>query len=392
VAQQHRDYAYQRKIENVEEQWHRLDIPTDVYAKVNRDFSDLRLMGIKTGGDTIEAPYIFKILTDEISSKAVEFELMNQVKNKAGYYYTFKILTPSEINHIDLKFNKSNFDWHVKLEASQDQKEWFTVVEDGRILSIENEFTFYYFLALDFKKVDYTYFRLFIPTQVDPKLTNASIKKIVVEEGKYVAPVVLSHTIEENDQLNQTEVFIELERALPISYLKFNVSDQFDYYRPITLQFATDSIKNNSEWKYVYTTFSSSTLSSLDRGVFTFPNKVMKRLKLIIKNGDNESLNYNQTSLKGNAHQLNARFNQAATYYLVYGNKNANVPNYDINRFETNIPHNLSPVLLAEEMQINQTMVEEVEAFFKDSIWLWGIMIFVILILGWFSLKMLKNN
>ena len=42
---------------------------------------------------------------------------------------------------IKLSFKQENFDWKVKLEGSNDNKVWFTVVTDYRILAIKNSNT-----------------------------------------------------------------------------------------------------------------------------------------------------------------------------------------------------------------------------------------------------------
>ena len=68
------------------------------------------------------------------------------------------------------------------------------------------------------------------------------------------------------------------------------------------------------------------------------------------------------------------------------------MPNYDINRFKTNIPTNLSQVNTGNEIEISSNEDVKDVALIKDDIWLWAIMFIAIFILGWFSIKMIKNK
>ena len=58
---------------------------------------------------------------------------------------------------MNLKFSEKNYDWMLRLEGSHDQKEWFNIVEDYRILSIKNEQTNYSFGDVTFPNSNVTY-------------------------------------------------------------------------------------------------------------------------------------------------------------------------------------------------------------------------------------------
>lgn len=87
-----------------------------------------------------------------------------------------------------------------------------------------------------------------------------------------------------------------------------------------------------------------------------------------------------------------ARFTEPATYYLVYGNSKANKPNYDIAKFPENIPTNTSPVKLSEEKIIDKTEVSKQSPLFENKLWLWLIMAVIIVLLGWFTIKMINKK
>ena len=92
--------------------------------------------------------------------KEVSSEILNASSNAEGYYFTFENLDAKSINEILLDFNEQNFNWNISLEGSQEQSEWFTILDTYRILSISNEQTTYSFTKLVFPLSKYRYYRL----------------------------------------------------------------------------------------------------------------------------------------------------------------------------------------------------------------------------------------
>jgi len=143
-------YDYKKEIKGIANQWHSLVIPQDVYEKTNSNLSDIRIYGVLQQ-DTIEAPYILKSEPKKTINNNIDFKLLNTSSQQNNYFFTLEITNTESISEILLEFENKNFDWHIKLEASQNQNEWFTILEDYRILSIKN------------KKTDFTFFPIAFP-------------------------------------------------------------------------------------------------------------------------------------------------------------------------------------------------------------------------------------
>ena len=94
---------------------------------------------------------------------------------------------------------------------------------------------------------------------------------------------------------------------------------------------------------------------------------------------------------RGNIFELTARFDKEAEYYLVYGNRNATFPRYDIENFIDKIPTTLSYLSLGNEESISQNQNEN-SPLFDNKLWLWLIMIVMIMLIGWFSLSMIRKK
>ncbi len=385
-------YNYKRELLGVSDQWHKIILPNELFEKTSQDLSDIRIYGITEDHDTIEAPYLLRLVSPSISSKEVAFKTLNASHNDKGYYFTFENPTKEPINQIDLDFSQENFDWRITLEGSQNQREWFTIVEDYRVLSIKNNQTDFQFTKLTFSNSKFLFFRVGIESKDKPELNMVSIRQNEITEGsfrKYSANKII---VREHKQTKQTEIDFELPLAVRASSINIDISDTFDYYRPVTVKYLADSFNTEQGWKYKYNTLASGILNSLGKNELQFRSTTVQNLKIFINNQDNHPLTIDTIQAKGYLHELVARFNAQATYYLTYGNKKARRPNFDIERFTNNIPETLTALDLGEDLIIAKEDIPVADPLFKNEKWLWAIMIVIILLLGWFSIKMIKKT
>jgi hypothetical protein len=385
-------YGYRRELTGIEDQWHKVILPDEIFEKVMPGLSDIRIFGITEKKDTIEAAYILQPATEKIVLKDVPFKLINQSKNARGYYYTFAIRANNSINQIRVDFDQQNFDWRLTLEGSQDQQEWFSIVEDYRILSIKNELTDFKFTDVVFQDSKYTYFRMNINSAGKPGLIAAKLSLIDSIDGSYRKYKLKLAEVSESKQNKQTIIAVDLKSVVPVCWLKIYVKGAFDYYRPITIEYITDSIKAQKGWVYNYNTLSSGMLSSFGNNVFAFNSTMLKKLKIIIENRDNKPLQIDSIAAKGNVYSLICRFTEPATYYLTYGNVLASRPDYDIDHFTDMIPKQLKTLQLGNEQLTGEKITSKTGPLFQNKMWLWAIMTLIIVLLGWFSLSLMKKK
>ncbi|AGC78591.1 uncharacterized protein DUF3999 [Nonlabens dokdonensis] len=385
------DYDYERSIENVSEPWHSITIPNDVFGKLNPSLSDIRIYGVNQTNDTIEVPYLLKIQKAEYEKQQHSFEIINSSKNNQGYFYTIKLNKDSVLENILLNFDNSNFDWKVNLEGSNDQTEWFTLLEDYRILDIKNDATDYRFTQLAFSPSNFTYYRVLIKSKSQPYLKGVEVSNQKRVEAKYNRYKIKSKTVTDDKNSKSTIIDVELNQTVPVNYLKIDVAANYDYYRRYRIEYLSDSIKTEKGWSYNYRTLATGYLSSLEKSALEF-DAIAQKFKVSIYNADNQPLDMNSLVIKGYQHELIARFTEEADYKLVYGNQSAYRPNYDITNFKNNIPQDLEYLKLGKEEKIEKNEEKGIAALFENEIWLWAIMAIIILLLGGFTYKMLQNS
>jgi len=382
-------YNYSHELSGVQEQWHSISIPVEAYGVLNKNFSDLRIYGLTTGSDTLEIPYLIRTGSAKLINKELKGTLINKSHKQEGYYYTYKLPELTPINHLSLNLATDNFDWTLKLEGSNDQREWFTIKESSRIVAIKNELTDYSFTKLPFDPCEYLYYRILIPSSEDPQLVavvsslidRTEARQITFKTGSTEQKIVRSNV----DQLD-----ITLELASPVSAIDLEVRDTVDYYRPIEIQYLIDSVMVGSKYRYNYRMLYRGTLSSVERPSFDFDEVITSRLRVLISNYDNNPLSTGDIPVKGYAHELIARFSEEATHYLCYGREKVYPPRYDLTAFKNKIPS--SPISLqVGAQQQSQHLNSKKMPLITNSLWLWLVMFLIIILIGYFSLTMMKK-
>ncbi|WP_090773117.1 DUF3999 family protein [Pedobacter soli] len=384
-------YSLKREITGIQTNWHSLVLPNPMYQKLKPGFEDLRIFGVN-GKDTVEVPYLLKQRSDQVSTQEIAFKQLNQSNANQVYYYTFQPSAATVINQINLNFKQENFDWKVNLEGSNDNQSWFTIAKDYRILSIKNQYTDYHFTRLNFPDAKYSYFRLAVKSNTQPELLATKILKADTVKGVFQNIKYQSYNIKNDAEHKETVIDVNLTDPVPVSQLSLNAQSDFDFYRPFKIEYVTDSFKTDQGMQHNYMELYSGTISSLEKPVFSFPNTITSKLKITIQNNDNKPLRLSGLALKGNVYELIARFDDPKLpYALYYGNEKATAPSYEIDKFENKIPAGLSSLTIAEEQPNPTYAIKVTKPLFENKAWLWVLMAVIIVLLGWFSFKMLRN-
>lgn len=393
---QFKQYDFKRELSGLkfsnEINLYKIILPDEIFGKVTDNLADIRVYGVNASKDTTEVPYILRLDSDKISKKDVAFDLINQSKNDKGYYFTFEVPTDKPVNQIELEFAQQNFDWKLALEGSQNLLEWFSIIDDYRILSIKNNLTDFKFTKITFTSSQYHFFRLLVKSELKPELITAKLALDEVSNGNFRKYIINSIKTEEEKKNRQTIINVDLQQSVPVSILNIYVNNKFAFYRPATIQFLADSFKTEQGWIYNYNTLASGTLNSIEQNEFQFRTTILRRLRIIIDNHDNEPLKIDSLNVIGYEHELIARFTEPGNYFLAYGNKQALKPDYDLERFSDEIPITLKRLELGNEQLIDKEKLKEGKPLFQNKAWLWSIMAIIIIILGWFSFSMVRKK
>ncbi len=384
-------YHYRRDLGSLSSGWYKIGLPDSLFGKTNTDLSDIRIYGVTEHGDTSPVPYIIDVATGSENEVNAPFKIINPTHNATGYNYTFAVATQQTINRIELHFEEQNFDWKVNLSGSQDLQHWQPVVENYRIVAIKNQLTDYGFTTLLFPDAKYRYYRVQIPAATQPNLLNAKVFLKILKPGFYNDYWCSATNMQVLNKGKTMVVDLTLHQPEPVSYLKIQVGDSIDYERPFVLEYLTDSLKTEKGWVYNYSNLTEGVLSSVEPNEFKFGKRLCQRLRLTVQNGDNPGLTIKSFVVKGYVYSLYARVAQPANCYMLYGNKIASTPDYDLSKFQNKIPDSTRQITPGGEEVLASVPAKQIHPLLENKAWLWGIMACIILLLGLFTFKMMAG-
>ncbi|HUH26548.1 MAG TPA: DUF3999 family protein [Flavobacterium sp.] len=394
-------YTYQRKIAVKQDvsKWQSLTIPDELYDKTKSDLSDIRIYNF-VGKDTVEVPFLLSINNYNPDLEETKPKIINQTKTDSGFYFTLENLNlVTAISEIKLQFKNENFDWKIDLQGSNNQNEWFTILEDYRILAIKNPQTTYRFENLSFENTTYKYYRIFIKTQDKPVLTNVFLNASIKGVPDFKTHKITNFTVENNKKNKTTVIEFSTKTKLPVYGIDVKVNDKSTFYRNFEVEYLIDSVKIEKGWKKHYQHLFSGRLSSSETALIkegfppiTLNNQlVAQSYRITIENQDNAPLNIQYIELQSLIHSIYFEAKDTTNYVLFYGNKEAKTPQYDLEKFYNKIINEpKSEARLLDEILISKETVQQ-NPLFESKLWLWGIMLLIIVILGYFSFKMVAK-
>ncbi len=388
---QTKGYQYKRALSQNTESWNKIELPVVIYGQITPDLRDLRIIGTTADDKTVEAPYILSGNAGKSAASLLQFEIINKSSTDRGYYYSFRAKKQSTINTIKLTFLEQNFDWKIKLEGSTDLQNWFTVIEDYRIVSLDNEKVDFTFTNIIFPESEYKYYRIFIPASKQPSLITAGFQYSNQMKKKLTEYPAFSLTKEVDEKAKLSVYFVTLPHTIPLAAVKIEAANKIDYYRIVNIEYLVDSINSEKGWIYNYRTITSSMLTSVDSSAIKVPETFTRNLKITIEENDNVPLDILNVKAYSYRHELFTRITTPARYSLYYGNENATKPIYDLENFENKIPENMPFLTLGNEQKLitdkNDNSISIINKW-----WLWTVLGVVMLLLLVFSLKMLREG
>lgn len=386
------NYDYRIPIHDASEGWNAINLPLDIYDKIKPDLSDLRIYSITSTNDKpLEQPYLLDVQTSKTEVIKADFKIINTTRTGNQNAYTFELSNKVDVNKIHLDFSNQNFDWNLKIEGSMDQNTWSTITSNKRIISLKNGEVDFKYTDIPLPDSKFNFYRVSFPSAIKPDLIKATLSKEVYSESNYNSYPVLWSKTEENGKIKSTIIELDLGIKLPIGQLEVLLGNTNDFYRPIKIEGVIDSFETEKGWRYRYKVLYKGTVNSFSPNKFKFKESLVQRLRISIRNYDNRPLIFMDYKVKGPNYRLISRFDQSENLYLVYGNDDAKRPIYDITFFKDKIPEDLNITSLGKSEYLPKG-TDPVIPLFKNKWWLWAIMIIIILLLGTFTLRMLKEE
>lgn len=387
-------YSFKRQLKKVEkENYYAIPLLPEIVARCKSDLADIRLYNIKES-DTTEVPYLMESMGTSIKEVAIPFELINDTYNqKCCSYVTLKFPKKQTINQIKLNVSDSNFDKLLKIEGSNDNKQWFTIKEHLRIVRFRNASEEYSFTTLNFQNTEYSYFRIKFDDDGSSRInvTEAYAYENLLIPGNYNELKITKKNQTENRKEKTSEIIVDFPFSYVINYITIKSNSKTDFYRNVNVYGSSGTFKTEKGEFENWFMINTSVFSSLEDNVINCNNSKTKKLKIEIINYDNEAIELTEIKAYSEQCRLIANIPISDNVYLAYGKENDNSPNYDLVHFKDKIPHILTNVDYGAE-QVKLISINKKVQLIENKMWLWIVMGAVLLIIGYFAVSMIKKE
>ena len=392
-------YSYKRKLDKTEkENFCSISLLPEIIANCKSELNDIRIYNFAEK-DTAEIPYVLEWLGNKSEEKALPFELINDTHNeKCCSYLTFKFDKKQIINRIKLDVLEPNFDKWVKIEGSIDNKNWFTINEHLRIVRFQNSEEHFEYTALDFPNTEYSYYRLVIDDDGGHriKVLNAYAFENKETLGSYSELKINSRKQTENKKEKKSELIVEFPAAYRLNHITLNSYSKKDYYRNINLYRSGGIFHTPKGDKENWYLINTSIFSSIGNNVINCFNEKINKLKIEILNYDDEPIEIAEIKAFAEQCRLTADLPASDNNYLTYGKANDNAPIYDLVHFKEKIPNSVNEIKYGNEIYGGEQIAAPADTakntLIKNKNWLWAAMGSIIILIGFFSFKMIKKE
>ncbi len=375
------EFNYKVKFRSYGESWNKLYLNDIIIDELNQDFSNIRIVGIKNL-DTLEQPFCFLQSTREektyISHKPYNFS-----HNDSAWYYYFQIDQQEYLNSIILNLDDNNYDYYVRIEGSFNGKDWYILRDKARILAMIDESHALSSTKVDFLNSNYSFYKVVIPVEFDPKLLNVTFNK----EGKYVigkreiTPISRSVIINKKQKNTQHDFYFKY--SVPVDEFIISTTTS-EYNRFVDVYCKIDSVLIKKNWHPLFRLVSKVKITSNKQNKIVLPKFKTNHVRLIVYDEDNLPLNNASFNFFGDSIALITRLEKCDSYYLIYGGPTTVKPYYDIIHFADKHFFTTNVIQLEFIQKIKPLISDK-----KEHVWhLWLIMLIIILILLYFTVKM----
>jgi len=385
------NFSYKADVEKVEKNgFNKILLSPEITSKLNSNFYDIRIYDTSK----VEIPYLlYKEDIIKEQNLFVEYKIIEKKHNRRYGYTRIVIHNPKKnnINNIVLRIKNADVRKRLKLNASNDNRNWYVLKDNYYYNSINSYENTSEIRVLNFPLSDYEYYELLIGDYYDKPINvlQAGFYNLIEENGKYSQLNNISYNVV--DTLKETIIAIPINGNY-IDKITFDIDTPKYYHRSAQLYIYNSKIYKKKK-KAVKENIAHFNLVSNSGNVINLDNLQADTIYIKIKNNDDVPLKIKNIELHQLSKFLTAELSSENSYVIKFSDKKAKIANYDLKYFTNIIPKNLDVIKTNNIEKCVKAKKESKEDNLNvNNYWLWIIIIFVALLLGYMSYSMIKDK
>lgn len=374
----HAQFLYKASLHEIKETgFYRILVTPEIAAKSNPGLSDFRIFS----EDGKPVPYILQKEQAFINQQALQvFPIISYNKTDSLSELIAENSTPANQTaeySLVLEIVKANARRTARISGSNNQTEWFAIVDNVVIGKNDNSGSSENLEFISIPSGNYRYLKISILDKGLPPLNITRVGTLETRfiQGNYTAlpAPVLSQT----DSSKKSYISLQFNDSYPLAKLNLTIAGTELYKRSV----------------YIYDTaghlLAEATLTPTIDSVL-LPGRKEKKIFLVIDNRDNEPLRV--TTIR--AWQLQqvaiASFAAGKNYYIETGNHTVAAPVYDLQYFSDRVSP-FAEVIIPGPLTLQQQKEIEQSKQTVNKNWIWIFIIIALALLLLLSYRLLQN-
>jgi hypothetical protein len=377
-------FRYQRSIaEASAEGWYAIHLDESILSKLNTAFSDVRIVS----KENIEVPYLLRVAAEEVQRESIGLKVANISKRDNDLFFTVRVPENTDVNHASIELLDKNYDVNVLVEGGANEKEWYELAKDKRIVSVFDRNINYTSSTITWPVSTYPLLRFKIVKGASLTFSKVFFSMQKVKRGVY-DQAIFKPTLITKD--NVTELNIDLRSTRYLSKLFMEPAAGQKFYRNYRIENLDDSVRTEKGWIKNFNVVHQGVISSFTQDTIRFGSTLCRSIRIIIFNEDNPPIQLTSVTT-WSPHVNLVMLLKQGKYLLKYRNPKIGNGNYDLGHFESEIPDRLNYLTLGQVETLSTDIAMVTQPWFKNKNWLWGIMLIIVGMLGFFTIRMLRK-
>jgi hypothetical protein len=374
-----------------EDGFYRVAIGPDVAVHLNASFTNIRIYD----NQGKEVPYMFQEERPNATSQEFKEYKILEMKHQQGCCTSVILHNPDRnaVNTINLVIKNAEVTKEAVLLGSDDQQHWFALKQRFVLHPTANSSGTSEIKIVDFPLSNYSYFSLQIndSTSAPLNILGAGYFESVTTTGKYTE--VALQKVTKTDSLKQKKTYIhfQFDTLRTVDLLELSMTGPAFFLRKASLYVRMERTLRTGVSEAYYDRIKEVILSSKHPTGIELPGMKVNDLLLVIENEDNPLLEIDYARSFMLNRYLVTFLKKDQDYTIKIGDETLQAPVYDLRFFQESIPNN-PPVLSIRELTIfEKSKVAPAFTFFTTKAFIWATVVLVILILGFMSVRLLKD-
>ena len=349
---------------------HKISLPAEIRSFSKENLSDFRIIDSKGN----EVPYyILQENNESTSSLFSEFKILSRTAIPKKETTIIFENDKKSISEIALLISNSDVTKPYSISGSNDQKEWFGLVNKAVLGNLENieDVTVYKTIPLPLSS--YRYLKIDLNDSISLPINILKIGFFTNKINASDLVEIQTKNIKTMQIQAQRKTLIHVAFKYPqiINQINFTVSNPNLFQRNARI-FINKKTVIKHKTKTYRETLSTFQLNSTQKNSFTVQQLFEKDFFIEIENNDNQPLTFAKIQFFQNPITIIADLKANDNYSIQTGNAALNHPEYDLENFKNNINTNIPEATIHD---IQHLVVKEnkikTQSFWQQAWFMW---------------------